>query len=156
MAKIIISESGNKALDGEYPLDAHPFTNREWHVIKEISKVRPGEFNEAVLAADNDLVLACAQVALQRAGKHVPMDVLWELEGGLIVLDLRPDNEEEQEGDAGPPEPSPTERGEPESAVVRPISSGADSKRSSESQDDDRSSTGDQTSETLSQGLGSA
>lgn len=137
---ITISDSGKPEIDGTYPITM-PLTNRDLHALKEIANVRAGEIEDALAAGDNDVVVAFAHIGMRRNGRPVVVDVLWDLPAGMIQVEL-PDA---QENDADPP-PQPLESGEIASGNVRPISSGADSRGSSESQDNDPSSTGDRTS----------
>lgn len=139
MAQVKISGSGNPVLDGDYPLDTSFFTNRELHTIKDIAGVRAGELEDALRAGDNDVVVAIALIALRRAGKQVPADVLWDLPAGRLVLDLRDDDEQRAEDDALPPVSGP---GGNAGAVVTPINSGVSSSESTGQQDSDRSRIG--------------
>lgn len=127
MAKIIIKECG-RLLDGEYDLDVGTFTNRELHTIKKVAGVRVGEFEDAMLALDNDLVLAFALIALRRSGKTVSDEMLWDFNAGAITLDLS-DEEEPVEDDALPPaaEPpaQPNASGNESSSETRTDSSGS-------------------------------
>jgi hypothetical protein len=96
--------TGIPGFDGEYPLDVSYFTNRELHTIKELSKVRAGELSEALQAGDNDVLVALAVIAVQRAGKPVPKDAspFWDAPSGSsleFVLD--------EENDASPPASAP-------------------------------------------------
>ena len=143
MASITIADSGNPALDGEYPFDTTYLTNRELHVIKEMANVRAGEVEDALSAGDNDLVVALAYIVMRRAGKPVTQDVLWDMPAGKIAVNL-----DEQEAEEDPPSQAPSDEPESGSAVVRPISSGDALARPSESQENDPSPTGDQTSDT--------
>lgn len=127
MAKVIIEGSGNPLLDGEYPIDETPLTNREWHTIKQVSGVRPREFEDAIEQADNDLVVALAAIAVRRAGKNIPVDMLWDMEGGLIRLDLRGDEEEEL-----PPAEPPSSNGGAASDGEQPPQPGTSSSSASE------------------------
>lgn len=82
---------------GTYEFDANYLTNRDFSTIKKISGLRAAELDEALRAADTDLVLAFAVIALNRHGKRPDMEVLWEAEAGAIKLVLVPDEEEEEE-----------------------------------------------------------
>jgi len=94
--------------DGEYDLDfdGAPFTNREWHTIKQLSGVRAGEFLDSLAAGDNDLVVALAVIACQRSGRFsiVQADPFWDATTGRIKVDV-----EEPEADAGPPARKPAD-----------------------------------------------
>lgn len=85
--------------DSEYQL-APPFTNRELHLIKQISGARAGELFDALEAHDNDVLVALAHIAIRRAGKAIPtLDQLWDLTPGDIQIDA-PDD---------PADPTPAE-----------------------------------------------
>ena len=122
-------EGVSPLVDGSYEFDIGTFTNREMHVIKEISGVRGGEIGEALAAGDNDIVVALTAIVLKRNGKTVPVDVLWDAELGKITLDAADEEEDEDR----PPVPSPTPSGverkpdEPGSPSVSSPSSGTDS-----------------------------
>src|SRR6266498_3746141 len=122
------------ALDGDYPLDGNSFTNRELRTIKQMSGVRAGELMGAFKAGDNDLLVAFATIALQRAKKLFDEEALWEADGGAITF------EERAEGDESPPDQSTSEKsgdesvpsgegssngGEPSPATSSPSGSGS-------------------------------
>lgn len=126
MAEITIEISGIDGVTGSYVLDTdQPFTNRELHVIKQMSGVRLGEFDEALGAVDNDLLVAFTAVALRRSEKDVPADALWDAPAGAITFEVP-----KAEADAVPPPVKPL--ASPQSDSERPPNSG-----------DDSSSTGD-------------
>lgn len=77
---------GVDAYDGRYDLDLSYFTNREYHTIRQQSGLRVSEIEEAMEATDAALVVALAGIALDRAGKHVHWDLLWDAKAGLIKL----------------------------------------------------------------------
>src|SRR5215203_1654 len=92
-------EGVHKAYDGEYEFDIGAgFTNREWHIIKQIAGVRVGEFDDALSAGDNDLVVAIATIVLKRYGKEVDADTLWDTAAGTITMEV----EDEVEADPTP------------------------------------------------------
>lgn len=103
--------------DGDHPIDLERFTNRELHLIKEMSGVRANELTESFQAGDNDLIVAFCAIALQRAGLTVDRDRLWDAEVGKIDLVV--------EDDAGPPARQP-ESGDGDTA--KPASSGKSSR----------------------------
>ncbi len=113
MAKLVID--GIYGLDGAYETDFTYFTNREWRTIKEISGVRMGEFNEAIEANDNDLIVALAAIALRRRNVPVNVEALWDAPMGKITLVTGPDEEE----DALPPAQSGTDATSDEPASGR-------------------------------------
>jgi hypothetical protein len=81
--KIVIT--GVPPYDGEYEFDGTYMTNRELHVIKKLTGLRVGEFQEALANADTDVILGIAVVALTRHGKDVHEDTLWDAEAGAIT-----------------------------------------------------------------------
>lgn len=107
MTKVIIE--GVHGLDGEYEADLSHFSNREWRLIKEIAGVRMGEFEEAIKAIDNDLVVALTVITLRRNGREPNIEALWDAESGKIRMIADRDEEE----DALPPasEPADSENG---------------------------------------------
>lgn len=145
MAKVVIADTGNPGLDGEHELDVSYFTNRELHLLKREANVRAGEVKDALLAGDNDLAVVFAHIALQRSGKHGPIDVLWDLPAGNIRVDFS----DQEEAAADPPAQSASGNGDELPPAEKP-SSGESSERSSENPDSDPSSTGTPPSETPS------
>jgi hypothetical protein len=109
MAKLVI-DGISPSLDGAYETDFTYFKNREWRTIKELSGVRMGEFNEALEAGDNDLVVALAVIALRRRNIDVNVEALWEAPSWKITLST-------EDADALPPDQSGTDEPtvEPES-----------------------------------------
>ena len=101
MDKIVIS--GIVGLDGEYPIDAGYFTNRELHTIKRLSGVRVGELDDALEAGDSDLIVAIAAIALQRNGARFLEDMLWDAQIGAIQFVASPVEVEESPPAQGPP-----------------------------------------------------
>lgn len=84
---------GVALFDGAFQLDVErPFRNSEWRLIKKISDVRMGEFQDAIEAGDNDVIVALAVIALIRAGriqKNLALragDELMDAEFGAITL----------------------------------------------------------------------
>lgn len=100
---------GVPGYDGEYPLDLSYFTNRELHLIKELSGVRAGELEEAFEAGDNDLMVALAAIAVTRKrGSKPNLDALWDAPAAKLTLNADAD-EEGAEGDdeSLPPQTEP-------------------------------------------------
>ncbi len=85
MDKIIIADVDFN-YDGEWEIDVSYFTNRELHLIKRLTGVRAAELEAAFAAGDNDLVVAMAAIALQRNGKPLHEDVLWDARAGTITF----------------------------------------------------------------------
>ena len=131
--KIVIKDV-HPSYDGEYELD-DDFTNRELHTIKRLSGCRVGELTEALAASDTDVVLALAVIALQRQGKHIDEDVLWDSTAGNISL-------------VGEAEIPPAEESPPTERDSKPSSSGTDSTSTSESPVNGQSPTGTPPSDT--------
>lgn len=105
----------DRAVDGTYEFDfidlIGNLTNREIHRIKVMTGVRYGEMLDAFKAGDNDLNVAFAAILLQRRGKRVDDDVLWDAPAGSrIHLHIHDRDEEPAGDDVSPPEqPSATE-----------------------------------------------
>lgn len=92
-----VSLTGLGVFNGEYDLDLGYFTNRELHLIKQVSGVRAGEIAEALGAGDNDVLVALAAIAAKRAGKDVPLDMLWDAPSGSSITLIADDEEPEDE-----------------------------------------------------------
>lgn len=133
MAKIIIT--GIPGYNGEYDIDLSYLTNKDLHTVKRIAGVRAGEIQAALDAEDNDLAVAFTVIALERNGKAVHEDVLWNAKVGCI--ELQGDKKTEDEDDAVPPTP-----GLDESESERKPLSGETSAGDSESPENDRSPIG--------------
>lgn len=101
--RIVIS--GIKGMDGEYELDVSTFTMQELRTIKRLSGVRAGELQDAFAAGDSDLVVAFAVIALNRAGRPVHEDSLWNAQGGSIMFEAA--DREDEEADVLPPASGP-------------------------------------------------
>lgn len=134
MAKIIIT--GIAGYNGEYDIDLAYLTNKDLHTIKRIAGVRAGEIQAALNAEDNDLAVAFTVIALERNGKAVHEDVLWNAQLGCINLQGDPVAEEE---DALPPPNGPEDDG---SESVRKPSSGPDLSEGSGHLENGQSRTG--------------
>lgn len=91
--------------DGDWPADLTRFTNREFHTIKEMSGVRAGELDEAFKKGDNDVLVAFTVIMLERAGKQVNRDVIWDAPAGTVTL--VPDAEDVEESPPAQPPPEP-------------------------------------------------
>ena len=100
MPKIIIE--GVPGLDGEYEF-ALTFTHRDFRTIKQVSGIRANEVMDALNAGDMDLVVALAEIALQRAGVPHTVDDLWDAEAGSITMDYSADEVEESPPPTAPP-----------------------------------------------------
>jgi hypothetical protein len=97
---------GIPAYNGEYPLDISYFTNRELHLIKELSGVRAGELEEAFAAGDNDLMVAVAAIAIWRKTRVKPdLDAIWDAEAGKFTLRVAETVEDDDESVPPPIEP---------------------------------------------------
>lgn len=130
-----IKISGIPGHDGDYQIDASFFTNRELHKIKQLSGVRAGELQEALNAGDSDVIVAVAVIAMQRNGKAVNEDAIWDAPAGGIAF---------VGGDAAdPPAPAPSKLPAEDSAL-----SGPPSNSSSAPPESDPSPTGSRHSDT--------
>jgi hypothetical protein len=140
LARFIIS--GILPYDGEYELDLAYFTNREWHLIRNIAGVYPPDLMYALAQRDAGCIVALGLIVLDREGhEDVERDLLWDAPAGKMTLDLTPPEEE-----GGSPlaekidssdEPSETSPG------ANTESSGADSPNDGETSQTDRSDIGD-------------
>lgn len=126
---------GLRPYDGDHPIDLETFTNRELHLIKEMSGVRANELDEAFRAGDNDLIVAFCAIALKRAGFQVANDTLWDAPIGAIQFVV--------EDDASPPDEKNSEE-----ETERPGASGEPSGADGESPAKDPSPSGDRSSDT--------
>ncbi len=104
-----ISIKGVPPYDGDYPIELERITNRELSTIKRLSGVRGAELSDAFAAGDNDLFVALTIIALQRSGKIVVEDAIWDAESGSITFNLGPVEEEVPE--TGPPSQPPIDPG---------------------------------------------
>jgi hypothetical protein len=87
--------------DGEYPIDVSTLTMRELHQMKQLTGLRLFEFDSALAVGDLDVIVGLAVVSLQRAGKTVDADLIWDAELGAVSLIVGDDD--------GPPAESPNE-----------------------------------------------
>ena len=91
-----------------------PFTNRELHLIKQVSGVRSGELFDALESGDSDVLVALAHIGVKRKGTQRPsLDELWDLEAGTIEF-VEPDETPVDPTPApvsGSPETTPQEPG---------------------------------------------
>ncbi len=84
MPKIII-DIGVAGLDGEYEF-ATTFTHRDFRTIKKLTDLRANEVMDSLNAGDMDLIVALAEIALQRAGVQHDVETLWDAEAGTITM----------------------------------------------------------------------
>jgi hypothetical protein len=114
-------------VDGEYEFPAN-LTRREWRTMKRVSQgVRPLELEAALAALDQDVLIAFAMIAMERAGKPQHENVFLDASGDAVIRILDEDAEKEDEdrppasATATGPESKPAvERSEPE----KPVASG--------------------------------
>lgn len=108
--------SGVKPYDGAYQLDfASELTTREWGWIKRLAGYMPLNLHEAVAGGDPEFMCALAAIAIRRAGRAEAAEVPAVFErmidapyGSAITAEIDEGDYEEDEdgGDAGPPERS--------------------------------------------------
>lgn len=122
MPKVKIAEVG-RGIDGEYEIDLGRFTNAELRLIKRESGVRAGEIEEAFRAMDNDLLVCFGIIALQRAGRLVDQEALWEADAGNISLDLS----DLEEDDDSPPAQEPASNASESGPIASSSQSSSDS-----------------------------
>lgn len=138
MPTLIVKDVDTR-LDGEYECQLDDLTNREFHLIRQMSGIAPTGVVGGLLSGDVGLVVALATVVLERQGKTVNVEALWDAQHGSLVFDFA------SEDDAVPPEQPPSggndseNNGESESAST---GSGGDSTTSSGSQPAARKATG--------------
>jgi hypothetical protein len=134
--------TGIPPYDGEYPLDLSYFTMRELRSIYRISELRGIEISEAIMVGDARIVVALACLALERDGKAVDPEDLWDARAGQLKLVFAED-------DADPPaRRPPSENGGRSEESDKSDQPGPSSEGpSSDSQETDPSPTGDPTSD---------
>jgi hypothetical protein len=101
------------SLDGEYDCQINDLTNRELHQVRLLSGIAPAGILGGLVSGDAGLLVSLAAIILERNGKHVDVDALWDAPGGSsIVFDVS-DVTQDSEGDDGPPAQQPSAPGEP-------------------------------------------
>lgn len=142
-------EGVHPSIDGEYPLDLSAFTNRDYHDIKRIAKVRAREIIDAFENGDTDLVVAFAVIALRRAGKPAVEDALWDAPVGRITLEVGDTEEvEERPPTLAPSNGTPSAHDGGYALSERKPSSGDDSSNGTDAPESDPSPTGTPASDT--------
>lgn len=135
MDKIVIE--GVPPYDGEYEFEFGSFTNREMHRVKKLTELVAIDFEDAFLKRDPDLFLGLAVIAMERNGKIVDTDVLWDAPIGSLRLVM---GEEEEESPPEETQKTPNELLEPN--VTPSASSGNDSSDDSDHSENGQSPTG--------------
>ena len=84
LKKLVVQIDADPPIGGEYHLERRSdvfFTNREFHLIKTETGLRPAEIDDAFSQLDPDVLVAFALVALQRAGLDRPevRKIIWDL-----------------------------------------------------------------------------
>lgn len=140
--KLVVNGLG-KQFDGEYEFELaqmlvmgspDTMTNGELHTIKRLSGVRAGEIEDALVAGDNDVLLALGVIVLARNGKRLPEHLMWDAPAGsgIMIVPGEPEEDAEVEGDALPPDPSPTKSAPNEESETLATSGGESSNPSSD------------------------
>lgn len=127
MPKLIIKDVDTR-IDGEYECQLDDLTNRELHFVRQVSGIAATGIIGGLLSGDAGLVVALTSVVLEREGKAVDLDALWDAQAGDIVFDFR------REDDVNPPEQPPSggsETGSDAETTSGPGSSGSGSSRPS-------------------------
>jgi len=135
MDKIVIE--GAPPYDGEYEFEFGSFTTREMHRIKKLTGLVAIDFEDAFLKRDPDLFLGLAVEAMERNGKAVVEDVLWDAPIGSLRLVM---GEEEEESPPEETQKTPSDLLEPN--VTPSASSGSDSSADLDHSENGQSSTG--------------
>jgi hypothetical protein len=95
------------ALDGEYELDWEKVNGHDLHLIKKLSGVRANELSDAIDAGDWDVHVACALIAMRKAG-HAHADDPGAVDALMAApmrcIQIRPKANGDQ---PDPPEPQP-------------------------------------------------
>jgi len=112
-ASFTVSGFGRR-IDGDYELDITDMTNYDWHVIKEVASVTMANFNEALLAGDQEVLYAMVAVCLIRAGvgnfqqvAAKPSGLIWQAKPGQLMWNIG-----EVDDDADPLSQTSSESGE--------------------------------------------
>ncbi len=126
-----ITLKGIPGYDGVYEFRMEDVLHKDLHTIKQLTGVRAGELNEALAAGDHDLIVAFTQIALERAGKPIHPELLWEAKLGSIEVEDVPEDDEENPTPVQPTGPKPDDgrsgaqqpSGAPTSSVsdIRPV-----------------------------------
>lgn len=102
LQKLVVKIDADPPIGGEYELEPRSeifFTNREFHLIKVETGLRPAQIDEAFQQLDPDVLVAFALVALQRAGldRLEVRRIVWDLppEATKVEQVLEPEEEEE-------------------------------------------------------------
>jgi hypothetical protein len=107
LKKLVVKITADPPIGGEYDLEprgAFFFTNREFHLIKTETGIRPAEVDDAATNGDTDVFVGFALVALQRAGFDNPQvrKIVWDLSPD--AFDVEQITEEDPEEATLPPE----------------------------------------------------
>ena len=78
------------------------FTYRELQTIKQVTGLRPAEFEDALQSGDPDIVIALAVICAKRAGHNITADDLMDLEVGAITVEGDDDADPTTAGDDAP------------------------------------------------------
>ena len=121
--------SGAKPYDGRYEFNLGvELTTREWGWIKRLAGYLPATLDDDNAFSDPELVCVLAAIAMRRAGRIQPQEVPAVFErmadapfGTTITIEAG-QQEEAEEGDAGPPARS-SNGSEPTSGPASPTSS---------------------------------
>jgi hypothetical protein len=102
MPTLIVKDVDTR-LDGEYECKLDDLTNREFHLIRQMSGIAPTGVVGGLLSQDVGLVVALATVVLEREGKPVNVEALWDAQHGSLAFDFT-----DAPGDERPPEQPPS------------------------------------------------
>lgn len=112
LKELLVKIDADPPIGGEYHLEPRSeifFTNREFHLIKVETGLRPAEIDGAYKTLDPDVLVAFALVALQRAGLDRPevRQIVWDLPPEATMVEQVIDEEAAEEDAKLPPEPAP-------------------------------------------------
>jgi hypothetical protein len=128
LPKLTIKDVDSR-LDGEYECQLDDLTNRELHFVRQTSGIAPAGIIGGLLSEDAGITVALASVVLEREGKAVDVEALWDAQHGDIMFDFSRDGDDEV-----PPGQPPSGGNDPDNdggTSGASASSGAGSRKSS-------------------------
>jgi hypothetical protein len=109
LKELVVKIDADPPIGGAYHLEPRSaifFTNREFHLIKVETGLRPAEIDGAYANLDPDVLVAFALVALQRAGldRAEVRQIVWNLAPEATTVEQVIDEEAAEEEAQLPPE----------------------------------------------------
>lgn len=110
LKKLIVKIDADPPVGGEFDLEPRGpffFTNKEFHLIKMETGIRPAEVDDAAKTGDTDVFVGFALVALQRVGYDNPQirKVIWDLSPAAFDVSAEFDEDDEEAQELPPPKP---------------------------------------------------